>query len=253
MKNWREFFEEPFEKSQELDNTFAKICDEEGLKKGIDYLISQGATKLDMDSYEILYYINEFTKNKYSEEEKENIILNLKKKDKFIKNATIGFNDHFKLQEALIETTEETIKIMQFSSLESNIKELLPEIDTDNRIKKCYNYAYEISRHIGIKNEIVTGYIYGYTDISKFLHSWVEINYKGQDYVIDGTLNAIVNKEGYYALRHVEPLAKISNETLEKDITNYLSKIGIFGLPTYLVFRDEIINDLEKNTELFKK
>ena len=31
MKNWREFFEEPFEKSQEIDNNFAKICNEEGL------------------------------------------------------------------------------------------------------------------------------------------------------------------------------------------------------------------------------
>lgn len=252
MKSCKELFEEPFDKSQELDNTFAKISEEEGLKKGIDYLISKGATKLDMDSYEILYYINEYTKNKYSEEEKENIILNLKKKEKYIKNVTIGFNKHFKLKEALIETTEETIKVMQFSSLESTIKELLPEIDTDDRIKKCFNYAYEISRHIGIKNEIVTGYIYGYTDISKFLHSWIEINYKGQDYVIDGTLNAIINKEGYYALRHAEPLTKISNETLENDIKNYLSKIGTFGLPTYWVFRDEIIKDFEKK-EIFKK
>ena len=181
------------------------------------------------------------------------MILNLKKKDKFIKNASIGFNEHFKLKEALIETTEETIKVMQFSSLKSTIKELLPEIDTDDRIKKCFNYAYEISRNIGVKNEIVTGYIYGYTDISKFLHSWVEINYKGQDYVIDGTLNAIINKEGYYALRHAEPITKISNETLEIDIKNYLSKVGTFGLPDYLFFRNEIIKDLEKNNEAFKK
>ena len=58
----QELFHRPFDKSTELDNTFAKIWKEEGIKAAIYYLISKGATSIDFKSYEVLYKLNEYTK-----------------------------------------------------------------------------------------------------------------------------------------------------------------------------------------------
>lgn len=250
MINRKELLEENYDKSQEIDDTFARIRYEKGLREAVDYLIEVGAIKLDIDSYEILYYINEYTKNKYTQEEKEKKILDLKKKDKIIKNISFGINKDIKLNEVTIETIEETIKFMQLSDLKKDIKELFPEIDTDDRIKRCFSYAFEISKHLGKQNNVVTGYIYGYTDLSKYLHSWIELNYKGQDYVIDGTLNVMMNKDGYYALRHAKPLTKISNENILEDINKYSSIVDKINLPEYYLFRDKYLENLEKNVDI---
>ena len=115
----------------------------------------------------------------------------------------------------------------------------------------CFVKALRIATHLGIENSIVTGYCYGYSDKSRFLHSFVETTLDGKEVVIDGTLNAIMNKDGYYALRHIKPLTKISNQTLQEDKENYLYKIEKFPPEVYFVFRDEIIRDFEKNDELF--
>lgn len=71
MKSYNQLFEERFQKSQLIDERFDEIFSKEGLKSGIDYLKSIGATKLDMDNYEIKYRLNEWTKNDLTEEEKE--------------------------------------------------------------------------------------------------------------------------------------------------------------------------------------
>ncbi len=88
-------------------------------------------------------------------------------------------------------------------------------------------------------------------DKSRFLHSFVETTLNGEEVVIDGTLNAIMNKDGYYTFRHIKPLTKISNQTLQEDMEKYLYKIKEFSPEVYFVFRDEIIRDFEKNDELF--
>lgn len=108
-----------------------------------------------------------------------------------------------------------------------------------------------ICLNLGIPNNIVTGYTYGYTDKSQYLHSWIETELKGEPVVIDGTLNVIMNKEGYYKMRHIEVLTKISNETLMSDIEKYLSKVGKISLAVYYLFRNEIIEEFKKNETLF--
>ena len=99
----------------------------------------------------------------------------------------------------------------------------------------------------------MTGYIYGYSDKSKFLHSWVESTINDEEYVIDGTLNAMINKDGYYLMQHAKPITKISDSVLKSDIKNYVNEMQSIPLEVYYVFRDEIVNDLEKNQSILKK
>lgn len=253
MKSYNELFNERFNRSQEIDEEFSRIFNKDGLLEAINYLKSIGATTLDMDNYQIKYRISEWTKNKTSDEEKEIFINQLLKLKDYIKKIDISKNNKFNLPELSIETTEGTIRAIQFSSIAPKCKEKLPFIETDERHGKCYEIAHEISLNLGISNNIVTGYIYGYTDKSKFLHSWVETTIKGEEYVIDGTLNSLINKQGYYLMQHAKPITKISNQTFVNDIKNYLEKMKTFPIEVYYVFRDEIIKDFQKNDEIFER
>lgn len=251
MKSYDLLFGEPFTKSQEIDDTFVKLANEKGLKEAINYLKQMGATTLDIDNFDIMYCINQFTDDNNSPEKKESFIKSISDLKEYVKKVQIVNNDKLNLPQVIIETIEGTIKATQFSSINPNIKEVIPCIDTSERLGKCYYLAYMICLNLGIPNNIVTGYTYGYTDKSQYLHSWIETELKGEPVVIDGTLNVIMNKEGYYKMRHIEVLTKISNETLMSDIEKYLSKVGKISLDVYYLFRDEIIEEFKKNETLF--
>ena len=47
MKNYKELFEKEFNKSQKIDETFAKICNEQGFRKGIENFIDKFTIFLD--------------------------------------------------------------------------------------------------------------------------------------------------------------------------------------------------------------
>lgn len=253
MKNYNELFQNRFKKSQVIDEKFAELSNTEGLESGINYLKQIGATKLDMDNYDIKYRISEWTSNKLSNHEKINFLNELKNLKDYVIDVNIETNDKFNLPEVIVKTTDGAIRAIQFSSVVPKVKEMFPFIENNQRWGKCFEFAYYISMNLGLSNEIVIGYIYGYSDQSKFLHSWVETTIKGEKYVIDGTLNAMINKQGYYLMQHAKPITIISDSVLKKDIDDYLEKIQSIPLEVYYVFRNEIINDLEKNQEIFKK
>lgn len=253
MKNYEQLFQARFNKSTELDDKFIDIWHNEGIDQAINYLKSIGATWLDIEDYMITYKISEFTKSCYNEEEKEDLINSLNKLNDYVTSAKVQYNDVLKLPEAVIETTKGKIRAIQFSKLSKEVKEVIPCIEDDGRFGKCFDWAYYICLNLGIPNDIVTGYVYGYTDKSKFLHSWIETTYKGEEWVIDGTINTIINKEGYYLIKNAQVLNRISNKTFVEDIDLYLSKIKGIQLEVYYVFRDEIIRDLERNKDIFHK
>lgn len=245
MFNLKEFyssFHKPYELSTEIDNTFAKLYNEQGIKVAIEYLISMGATKLDKDNYQITYAINEYTKKDIPIEEKQKQISSLLNLKDYVISAEITYNEKKKKEELVIKTTKGDIKVIMFSSVATSIEEDLPIITTGERNGQCFDLAYQINRRLGLPHTLVTGFIYGYTDISKYLHSWIELTYKGEEYVIDGTLNAMINKEGYYLLKHAQPITKITDELFQEDLEQHLDKIQGLPLEIYLVFRDELIN-----------
>lgn len=236
-----ELFHKPFDLSAEIDDTFVKIWKNENLKQAIEYLKSVGATTLDIKSYEVLYKLNECTKKKTTKEEQQRLIASLVD-NKEVLSAKIEYNETKKTDEIQIETIDGPIRLVIFSNLAEEILEDLPELETDKRAGECYRLAYEINRHLGLPHEIVTGYIYGYTDISRFLHSWIELTYKGEEYVLDGTLNALINKSAYYRLRKSEPITRISDDTFQNDLENHMDIINGVNIEVYFLYRNELIN-----------
>ena len=92
-------------------------------------------------------------------------------------------------------------------------------------------------------------FLFVYSHKSKYLHSWVKVNYERKDMVIDYTRNVLMNKEGYYLMQRAIPLSRISNQDIKRDM-KILKQSGVlrnFNIKEYLLFRHEIIKDLEKN------
>lgn len=253
MKNYNELFNTRFKTSQKIDEKFAELFNTSGLKEGIKYLKQVGATELDMDNYNIKYRISEWTKNSLSNKEKIAFLNELRDLGDYILDIKVEKNEKFNLPEVKIETTKGIIQAIQFSSVAPEVKNLFPFIESDKRFGNCYDFAYNISLNLGVPNQIVTGYIYGYSDKSKFLHSWVESTINDEEYVIDGTLNAMINKDGYYLMQHAKPITKISDSVLKSDIKNHLDVMQTIPIETYYVFRDEIVNDLKRNNKKAKR
>ncbi len=254
MKSYDDLFQKEFKISKQIDEKFIKIYNEQGLNKGIEYLKSINCEWLDYDGYYIQCVISEFTKNSLSDNDKKQLVKSVSKQ-KDVEYANIEINKNFNIPELIVKKADCLISVMPFSKLVPQANEMLSNLENNNRFCTCFETSKCISLNLGIKNnDIVTGYSYGYTDKSKFLHSWVETKLKGQDVVIDGTFNAIFNKEGYYKLRHIKQLSRISSTDFKNDINNYLCKIkrGI-PLEVYLVFRDEIIKDFKRNLEEFER
>lgn len=136
------------------------------------------------------------------------------------------------------------------------INEILPDYKNDLQLLTtgrkgfCHRDAIKMSTMYEEESFVVTGFVYGIADKAKYFHSWVEMSLGGKDYAIDYTMNAIMNRDAYYMIKHAEEVSRVSNKQIREDwkILKKLTEKGIFIIDNqYLVFRDEIMNDLEKN------
>ena len=248
-KSFNYLFVEPNNESDEWDSKifeYGYAHDTEKLEKHLET-----AEELYLEEQQIRVAINTFTLDTESNTEKQRL-LNQLRKEPFILDVDV--TDSFIMIEL---ANKKKIRVCKMSEIMPGLKEEDPDILTKDRKGKCHSKALEISSRLGsIANDIVTGNTYGYSDKAKYLHSWVEFSYNGNDVVLDYTLNALINREGYYLLNHIsEPLSRISSKQIQEDckLIKKLNKVGSFNIKEYLFFRDEIIRDLEKNREVLDK
>lgn len=135
--------------------------------------------------------------------------------------------------------------------LSGNIKEI-SNIKYYSSKGNNYESLIMLSKNLKRDNKIVTGYIYNESDKIKQVHSWIEFKKAKKDYIIDYKNNLIMNKAGYYFLKHVEKINEISSNYLKEDeyLFNEFNQILNLKEQEYLTFRDEIMKDLEKNKQL---
>lgn len=131
---------------------------------------------------------------------------------------------------------------------------------SETRKNSCHvlsmNGARIFSVCLGIESDVVTGYADYYVPQNSYTHSWNEFEDEGQTKVMDSTMNAVMNKEGYYLLSHIDEnriLSKVSARNLMEDDRKYGDIINRLDLKTYLTSRDEIIRDLDRNSHVFNK
>ena len=174
----------------------------------------------------------------------------------YIKDIKVVNNEKANTNQLIIDTTKGKITLLPLTEAIPKAKEVYPVLETIARANTCFSNSLNISLSLSNRdNDVVTGIIHGLTDKSKYLHSWVETNLFGEDVVIDFTMNAIINKEGYYQFRHAEEIERINGKTIVEDSKNYGNMLDALDAHAalYNIFRDELVGDLDKNSFLNKK
>lgn len=119
----------------------------------------------------------------------------------------------------LIDKDKTQIKFIKLTdfipSLDENIKKIL---QSNQRYGHCHWYSIDIAKKIKISNKVVSGYCTVQSKKMPYPHTWIELKYKGIEWVLDCTMNEAMNKEGYYKLYNPQNTIEIDNTTLIEDL-----------------------------------
>lgn len=192
-----------------------EVATKSGNKQEAINLLKQ-AKNLYLDEYCIYNALTSFSNNSFSSFEKDTL-----QNCKIVKDIKEENNS------LSISTTFHPIKAFKLSDVFSNV--IQDKIDKNNLVRRNSYYSSEyVSQVLPMPNHVVTGYIYGIADKSKTVHSWVEFTNKhNQEFVIDYKDNLLMNKEGYYYIRHAEPLKKVSSGGLKgKNMAGTMSNVA---------------------------
>ncbi len=177
-------------------------------KKKVFELLSK-AGNVYLDEYSIDHSIFELNNAKLSNEKREKLLESIKNnkivEDIVEKNDTIS-----------IKTASNTIKVSKLSDIIPGIQNVIPSNKESNVVNRsCFRSEY-ISQMLTFPNSVVTGYTYGIADKARSLDTWVEFkNNNNQEFVVFPDSNTVYNKEGFYFLKHAEPLKKVSSDDLK--------------------------------------
>ena len=177
-------------------------------KKKVFELLSK-AGNVYLDEYSIDHSIFELNNAKLSNEKREKLLESIKNnkivEDIVEKNDTIS-----------IKTASNTIRVSKLSDIIPGIQNVIPSNKESNLVNRsCFRSEY-ISQMLTFPNSVVTGYTYGIADKARSLDTWVEFkNNNNQEFVVFPDSNTVYNKEGFYFLKHAEPLKKVSSDDLK--------------------------------------
>ena len=250
MNNYKEvLYDIPNNKGTEIDKKYFELfnSNRDGIK---DYLDNIGAKKDYFKDYFILFLVSYYT---FNTKESPMYFDAIKRELLYLyKDVKIRYNDRV----LKVDTDDYSLTTNKITDLIPNINSLMDGVDLNNesRIGHCHIEAFDLSKNLNMPNRLVTSYIYGTTDLSKFLHSFVEVNINGKEYVIDCTINSIMNKEAFYKIHHIEKediISIIDNKTLKDDLNKYYDLLNksIINERDYEIFREEFINEFKKKED----
>lgn len=172
-------------------------------------------------------------------------LLKLFRKNEIIDINKITFNDETKQYEY-----RDNNLVINFDKISNHFedKKLIEELTSEARERKCHARAVELSPYI-YGSKIVTGYIT--IGKSKVLHSVIEYEYNGETIILDWTKNLKITKKQYIKLTKFVEFSSLDGRKVIDEIDNIFAKIDI-SAKAYLVFRDELMRDIEKNQLIFQ-
>lgn len=120
-----------------------------------------------------------------------------------------------------VSSKEMSFDVEKLSVLEPDILRRLPDIDKPSRGGKCHPYGVLAtifySKTDDFDTYFVTGRIYQLSPEAKYLHSWVEVLFNGEVYVIDPTRNAVMPRDAFYKINHVDETVRLHSSEVVKD------------------------------------
>ena len=177
-------------------------------KKKVFELLRQ-AGEVYLDEYYIDHSITELNNSMTSSEKRDQVITNLKN-CKIVKDIVDNKNS------ISIKTGSKTIMASKLSDIIPGIEDVTPSKIKDNIVNKSEHRSQYISQMLSFPNSVVTGYTYGIADKAKSIDTWVEFkNNRNQEFVVFPDTNTVYNKEGFYFLKHAEPIKKVASDDLK--------------------------------------
>ncbi len=239
---------------KDIDIEYSRLKNNNSIQELNEFIKKNGIKEI----YEVDFMIYLLLFNQTLREKKESEIHSLyhymKQNNDYVKKMEFKKNEKWGNIEFVIDTTNCEVRTMVLSDVIPGLLNYFPELATEDRANTCFANSRNLSMVLGYEydNDVVTGICYGATDKSEYLHSWVETEIYGDEVVLDFTMNAIINKEGYYKLRHVKELERISSKTIMEDNKNYGKAIAEIDAASsfYNIFRNEYIRDLQKNDKI---
>lgn len=160
--------------------------------------------------------------------------------------SKIKYNEDKKQQEYKLENGE-TITFDLLSDQLDADKKILNELESNKRKRQCHSRSIDVGNQIE-NSAVLTGTIT--VGNCKVLHSVVEIiNKQNKPVILDWTRNLVIDKESYIKLFKFDILTSVDSKLIFDDL-NILKELK-FDVKQYLVFRDELMKDVEKNSQIF--
>ena len=127
-------------------------------------------------------------------------------------------------------------------------EDIKKELMSNKRHRQCHEKARNIAPSIR-GSKIVTGYVT--IGDRKVLHSIIEYDVDNKTVVIDWTSNLHITKEQYVELTKFVELSSFEGRKVIDDIELITENFNI-GIKPYVVFREEIMRDIKKNSQIFQ-
>ena len=164
-----------------------------------------------------------------------------------IKTDNITYNSDTKMYEYK-EEKKDTYHFDTISRYIFENNEIKNELETKKRYRKCHMRSIDLALAIG-DAKVVTGI--AKLNGVEFLHSVVEIMLDNKTLYLDWTRNIMMPQDEYKRLFRYREISKVDAKNIISDI----EYVGAFNLniEEYLLFRDELMKDVEKNKSVFQK
>jgi len=246
-------FIKPEKKSNKWINSLNKNLPDKSLKGFFKFAFLVKYTKLSFFEGDLLNLIDIFTKEPTRQKELDEHIDRMKNFYKKIEDIKIIDEDGHIIVKL---KGKENFQATKLTSCFPELKEYLPCLLTDERDQKCHGVSCALLGALP-KASVVTGKIYLWNVQATYLHSWLEQDFDGEAFVLDGEINALMRKKDFYKMYHAKPLEKISHQQYMEDketVKQLWDKKGDY-IKLYLSSRDEfmeVAKDEKKQNKLEK-
>ena len=164
-----------------------------------------------------------------------------------IKTNNITYNSDTKMYEYK-EEKKDTYHFDTISRYIFENNEIKNELETKKRYRKCHMRSIDLALAIG-DAKVVTGI--AKLNGVEFLHSVVEIMLDNKTLYLDWTRNIMMPQDEYKRLFRYREISKVDAKNIISDI-EYIRAFNL-NIEEYLLFRDELMKDVEKNKSVFQK
>ncbi len=246
-------FIKPEKKSNKWLEALNKNLPDKSLKGYFQFAFLVNFSKLSFFEGDLLNLIDTFTKEPSRKEEIDDQIERMKNyyKNKIDDIEIMDDNNHIKVK--LKGNRGKCIQATKLTRCFSELKEQMPLLLTDERDQKCHGISCALLPALP-KASVVTGKVYLWNRQATYLHSWLEQDFDGETFVLDGEINALMTKKDFYKMYHAKPLEKISHQQYmqDKEVVKRLWNKEADYIKLYLSSRDEFM-EIAKDEEKQKK